>query len=443
MGIAKEVCRIEKIKSVGALGGAYQHNLRIKETKNADEQKMSYNIELTDRPAGKPYVDCFNEKIASSPWYQGGQHKIAKNAIYAVEFMLTFGNEAADLIDIEAWSRDNLNWLKYHFGGEDNLISIILHVDEKTPHIHAIVIPFDEKGKLNYTKYLGGSKYRLSELQDSYHEEVGKQHRLDRGMKGSKARHQDIDNFYSMVNEAVAVHPLPTPEQKEGIFKKGETANQYKERVSPLIQHAQSVATAKEKENNLLKQKIANIEHLQKGVVPLDQHTQILEELQETKADLNSALRDKRFYSNWVVQEQTERKKLENEQPGRIAAAVKKATEALEDMYYTVRESYNSLKKKFDRLTQDYDSLFEDYEDVSRKYQELQQDSSDTQHLKRDSELMYAIMDNHGISHIYDKYKSSQKEGYSMSGSLEIAKYKSRHQKVTPKEKPLHRTQVR
>ena len=49
MGIAKEICRIEKIKSVGALGGAYQHNLRLKDITNADEKKTSYNIELTGR----------------------------------------------------------------------------------------------------------------------------------------------------------------------------------------------------------------------------------------------------------------------------------------------------------------------------------------------------------------------------------------------------------
>lgn len=195
MGIAKEVCRIEKLKSVGALGGAYEHNLRLKDISNADETKITYNIELTDRPPGKSYVDCFHKKIESSTWYKNGSHKIAKNAIYGVEFMLTFGGEAIGKIDIDKWCSDNMKWLEANFGGADNVVSAILHLDERTPHIHAIVIPLDEKGNLNYTKYLGGSKYRLSELQDSYHQEVGQNHLLDRGMKGSKATHQDIDNF--------------------------------------------------------------------------------------------------------------------------------------------------------------------------------------------------------------------------------------------------------
>lgn len=48
MGIAKEVCRIEKIKSVGALGSAYEHNLRLKDIINADETRTEYNIQLTN-----------------------------------------------------------------------------------------------------------------------------------------------------------------------------------------------------------------------------------------------------------------------------------------------------------------------------------------------------------------------------------------------------------
>lgn len=299
MGIAKEVCRIAKIKSVGAMGGAYQHNHRLKEISNADEKRTDYNIELTNRQKGKSYVDCFHGKIEQSPWYKNCSHKIAKNAVYAIEFMLTFGGEATDKIDIDSWSSDNILWLKSNFG-EDNLISAILHVDERTPHIHAIVIPLDDKGKLNYTKYFGGSKYRLSELQDSYHEEVGKYHQLNRGLKGSKAKHQDIDTFYSMVNETVIEKALPEPEQKEGLFKKGERAKQYQERIAPLLHHAQSVAVAKEKENEILKNKIISIEHLQNGVVPMDTYDQANNSLVQTKLELAEIKRENKFYSNWV-----------------------------------------------------------------------------------------------------------------------------------------------
>ena len=41
---------------------------------------------------------------------------------------------------MDHWCDDNLKWLKETFG-EENLVSAVLHMDEKTPHIHATVIP--------------------------------------------------------------------------------------------------------------------------------------------------------------------------------------------------------------------------------------------------------------------------------------------------------------
>lgn len=436
MGIAKEICRIEKIKSVGALGGAYQHNLRLKDITNADEKKTSYNIELTGRLPKKSYVDCFQDMIHSSPWYENGKHKIAKNAVYAVEFMLTFGGEAKGKIDIDSWCYNNIKWLSTHFGGPQNVISAILHMDEHTPHIHAIVIPLDEKGKLNYTKYLGGSKYRLSELQDSYHTEVGQFHNLDRGMKGSKARHQDIDNFYSMINEAASPVKLPEPEQKTGLFKKGETAAEYQERITPIIQHAHSVSVAKEAENTLLRKRIADIEHLQEGVVPADLYNKTFSELQNTKNQLDIQKRETLFCQNWALETQQKYDDLDRTLPEKISSAITKAT-------CTLHSIIEEQKAKYQKIKQDFDKLMKDYTSLKTKYSDIQKKSEHIQELEYDRELMYAVMDNNGISHIYDKHKRNMKDGFIMSARLEIAKYKSRHQPHSQHARTTHRTQER
>lgn len=443
MGIAKEICRIEKIKSVGALGGAYQHNLRLKNITNADETKTSFNIELAGRLPGKSYVDCFHDKINSSPWYENGNHKIAKNAVYAVEFMLTFGGEANGNIDIDTWCQDNMKWLSSHFGGSQNVLSAILHLDERTPHIHAIIIPLDEKGKLNYTKYLGGSKYRLSELQDSYHTEVGLLHNLDRGIKGSKARHQDIDNFYSMVNETIAPITLPEPQQKAGLFKKAETAVEYQERIVPIIQHAHSVSVSKDKENELLKKRIADIEHLQEGVVPEDVYNKTFLELQDTKKQLEEQKKETLFCQNWAMEAQKKYDDLEKTLPEKISTAIAKATAALHTVLDNQKANYFKLKQDFDRLLKDYTSLQTKHLDIQEKYSSLKKKSDHIQELEYDRELMYAVMDNNGVSHIYDKHKRNIDEGFIMSSRLEIAKYKSRHQPHNQRSQTPHRTQIR
>ena len=414
MGIAKEICRIEKIKSVGALGGAYLHNLRLKDIPNADEAKASFNFELTERLTGKSYVDCFHDKIRSSPWYENGRHKIAKNAVYAVEFMLTFGGEANEKIDIDTWCHDNMKWLSSHFGGAQNVLSAILHLDERTPHIHAIIIPLDEKGKLNYTKYLGGSKYRLSELQDNYHAEVGQLHNLDRGIKGSKAHHQDIDNFYSMVNKTISPVALPDPEQKAGLFKRGETAAEYQERIIPLVQHAHSVSVSYKLENELLKKRISEIEHLQEGVVSVDLYNKTFEELQNTKHQLEKQKKKTVF----------------------TAAGLQTV---LEDQ----KAKFEILKQDFDRLMKDYTALQTKYTDVQGKYSILKEKSRTFQKLEYDRELMYAILDNNGISHIYDRHRKNMDGGLMTSATLEIATYKKRHRPHNQRPITSYRTDIR
>lgn len=194
-----------------------------------------------------------------------------------------------------------MKWLEANFGGADNVVYAILHLDERPPHIHAIVIPLDEKGKRNYTKYLGGSKYRLSELQDSYYPEVGQNHQLDRGMKESKASHQDIDNFYSMVSEAVTPPELPPPETKTGLFKKGETALEYQQRIAPDVQHAQALASLQNKYNSLKK-------HFKETKDKLEQKTADYEALEEKYSKMSKDYRALKSASSQVENLQWENK---------------------------------------------------------------------------------------------------------------------------------------
>ncbi len=41
---------------------------------------------------------------------------------------------------LDAWAKDSCGWLQKTFGKE-NVVSAVLHLDEKTPHIHATVVP--------------------------------------------------------------------------------------------------------------------------------------------------------------------------------------------------------------------------------------------------------------------------------------------------------------
>jgi hypothetical protein len=62
------------------------------------------------------------------------------------------------------------------------------------------MVPLDEKGKLNCRALLGGSRYRLSQLQDDFALAM-KPLGLSRGIKGSRASHTEVRKYYAAINQ--------------------------------------------------------------------------------------------------------------------------------------------------------------------------------------------------------------------------------------------------
>ena len=59
--------------------------------------------------------------------------------------------------DIEQWAVDCYEWAAKKYGAE-NIIDFVVHLDETNPHIHCIVVPLTQDGKLSYTELFGGSR---------------------------------------------------------------------------------------------------------------------------------------------------------------------------------------------------------------------------------------------------------------------------------------------
>jgi FtsZ-binding cell division protein ZapB len=117
---------------------------------------------------------------------------------------------------LDDWCKDNVDWLKKTFGA-DNLVSAVLHLDEKTPHIHATVVPIvaGERRKAKIEKPAEGKKKykkknpnaarlcaddiiardKLTDCQDSYARAMEK-YGLKRGIEGSEARHITTQQYY-------------------------------------------------------------------------------------------------------------------------------------------------------------------------------------------------------------------------------------------------------
>lgn len=287
---------IEKIKTSGALMSKYRHNYRLVDVENADPALKHLNEELIKLPVKNgqqlsPH-DVFKERIESLPYYQ--DHHIRSNAVHALEVVMTFSKDP--FVDIEKWKQKNVEWIKNTFNvagdGKDNVISMVFHGDEAgNVHCHAIVIPIDERGRLNASRFVDGSRM-MSKHQTRYANYM-KGFGLKRGLQGSQAKHKDIKKFYAELNQAMEERLPQRP---------GESIESYMERSIEHIKtmHAASLREIKEAERQQLhdvnaryKECREEIEREFKGYQRVKEEVQ---ELEHTKKGLQEEIDDLTIY---------------------------------------------------------------------------------------------------------------------------------------------------
>lgn len=209
---------IEKVKTFSSLQNKKQHNYRQAEVLNADPVKKQLNKEII-KLKYDDYEQAFKDLISKSPFHQ--HQKPKKNAVKALEVLMTYSSSHEDPnFDVERWEKESIDWVRKQFG-KDNVVSAVVHYDETVPHIHAIVIPIYEKGLSAY--HFIGNRQKMIALQDSYGEKMMPLG-LERGLRGSKAKHEDIKKFYAALNKEI-VKELPE-------MKKNEPVHEYKERIN-------------------------------------------------------------------------------------------------------------------------------------------------------------------------------------------------------------------
>lgn len=186
MGKHYAMCKFAKIKqlntnSVGSMRRCYEHDFRIDEPTNADPDVKNKILCQTELNPMEDFEYIVNKSIAD-----GNMTKVRKGAVLGIEAVLTYTRAEGADIDVEQWAADSLAWLQEKFG-KDNVRNAILHLDEANPHIHAIIIPMDEKGRLNCKHFINGPK-SLADYQTSYAEAVGDKYGLSRGTQYSTQR---------------------------------------------------------------------------------------------------------------------------------------------------------------------------------------------------------------------------------------------------------------
>lgn len=188
------ILRVGKIK-MGNVNAAAFHNLRLRETFNADPTKTNQNKILV---GSKDLKGDLKNHLAKN-----GIEKFRKDAVVLAEVLLSaspdfFKNATA--WEKEDWERAQVNFLKEKYG--EDLLQVVVHYDESTIHAHSMICPIvrdKEKPRLAMKdhKDLSG-KVNLTRLQSAYAREM-EHFGLARGERKSTVRHQDIKTFYGFV----------------------------------------------------------------------------------------------------------------------------------------------------------------------------------------------------------------------------------------------------
>lgn len=197
------IIRTKKHKSIASLKFREKHTFRVNPTPNADPAKQHKNKLLFGKEDYSAVAEEFLQK------YEEAGNKIRSDAVQSIEYLLTASPEffAAGPKNerderLKKWCAAQVDFLKKEHG-EKNILCVYLHMDEKTPHIEAYVVPIDGKGKLNCKSFLGGSK-KLQELQTRYATH-NKDFGLQRGLKSSRATHQEVQKFYAQIQQPAKV----------------------------------------------------------------------------------------------------------------------------------------------------------------------------------------------------------------------------------------------
>ena len=224
------IFRVEHINKLSDLAQIGAHNKRdkkaYKSNPDIDITKSKNNIELV--PLYEKYIKGFNnltkeykkehdkrmETMREDRKKSFRQMVDDSNNVVADELLFTSDNDFFKDMNkkqIKKWADTCMEFVYEDLGyTKEQILHATLHLDEKTPHIHCVLVPLIKKfdKRTNTEKYTISKKQyirdnaHLSQLQDKYYQRlVDKGFDLDRGIKNSDNEHISIREFKKITNK--------------------------------------------------------------------------------------------------------------------------------------------------------------------------------------------------------------------------------------------------
>ena len=210
-------------------------------TNHYDKSRMRLNFEIDKdgniKPLGyheKSLEIRLNERLNELGWHPfKADSKIQPNCCAKIIFggnhertlEMAFGSQEINFDkdsdnsslkrcqEIENWAKDVHAWCVKNFG-QENVIGFQVHLDESSPHIHALIVPVGTRGKSGKEHVMWSAKFGknpyeygkiLRDMHTSLYEEVGSKYGLERGdsVHGRNVQHMHKRDYVrSVIQEA-------------------------------------------------------------------------------------------------------------------------------------------------------------------------------------------------------------------------------------------------
>ena len=247
------ILRVEKLKSAGKVAQALRHNLREAEKATMPHVDHAQTKENTvfGVPTTEAGLDRWRELVARL------DRKPRSDAVSALQYIVSASPGSLDDEKRNAYLKDALHWIQKRHG-KQNVLSATIHRDEASQaHLQVIVVPVHRSPKHGYVlsaKTWTGGSARLAAMQTDFAERVGRRYHLDRGAKGSRAKHKTIKKFYAELSSVIEAARRENPKAWDFIYEKETRPMPLKERVEHLVAVNYRLRQERDTANNELDQ---------------------------------------------------------------------------------------------------------------------------------------------------------------------------------------------
>lgn len=193
------VARMKKMKSdnLVGIGNHNQRRFSNHSNKDIDVSKSHLNYDILDKV--KSYKTDIEGYINAN---KSSKRAVRKDAVLVCEWIITSDSEFFESMspaDTREYFQTAIDFFAERYGSK-NLMYAQVHLDERTPHMHLGIVPFDKDNKLTAKTMF--DREALQDIQNElprYMNERG--FKVERGRAGSEAKHLTVQEYKDVQKE--------------------------------------------------------------------------------------------------------------------------------------------------------------------------------------------------------------------------------------------------